>query len=229
MGSISRILFGFCLSTVALVAAISSVSPVSAAENSMTAEVKATSTYLWRGVALSADAALQAKLSLIDPTGIHADLFTSNVFGGSETQIAVGYSGNINAFKYDAGGRFYYLPQYDSSNFIEIYFDIRQDNYGGKISISPDAGTYLEGFLVLPAFKKWDLALNIGHYSVDENDRGLTIPADDYLNYSAALTTVIDGFDFEIKLSANSLDDSEAMLPTDNFRTVVSFSKKFTP
>lgn len=200
-----------------------------AAENSLTAEVTATSTYLWRGVALSADAALQASLIMSDPTGIHADLFTSNVVGGSETQIAAGYSGNINALKFDAGGRFYYLPQYDSSNFVEVYFAIGGDNYGGKISVSPDSGTYLEGFLVLPAFTNWDLALTAGQYSVDEDDRGATIPLDDYFNYSVALQTKLEGFDLEIKLSGNSLDDNEAMLPTDNFRTVVSFSKKFTP
>jgi len=205
------------------------VAIATAAENNLTADVKATSTYLWRGVALSADAALQASLVMSDPTGIHADLFTSNVVGGSETQIAAGYSGNINALKFDAGGRFYYLPQYDASNFVEVYFSIGQDNYGAKISISPDSGTYLEGFAILPAFEKWDLGLSIGQFSVDENDRGLTIPTDDYFNYSVALSTLLEGFNFEIKISGNSLGDNEAMLPTDGFRTVVSFSKKFTP
>ncbi len=222
----SRIFNRICL-TAALIVGSSTVA--TAADNSLTAEVKATSTYLWRGVALTADAALQASLVMSDPTGIHADLFTSNVFGGSETQIGAGYSGNLNQFKFDAGGRFYYLPQYDSSNFIEVYFGIGMDNFGGKISISPDSGTYLEGYLILPAFEKWDLALTVGQYAVDEDDRGATIAYDDYLNYSAALTTKLEGFDFEIKLSGNSLDDNEAMLPTDTFRTVVSLSKKFAP
>ena len=221
-----RSINGICL-TAALLAGTSS--PAFAADNSLTAEVKGTSTYLWRGVALTADAALQASLVMSDPTGIHADLFTSNVFGGSETQIGAGYSGNINQFKFDAGGRFYYLPQYDSSNFIEVYFGIGMDNFGGKISISPDSGVYLEGYLLVPAFEKWDLALTVGQYSVDENDAGATIAYDDYLNYSAALITKLEGFDFEIKLSGNSLDDNEAMLPTDTFRTVVSLSKKFAP
>ncbi|WP_455375113.1 TorF family putative porin [Kaarinaea lacus] len=200
-----------------------------AAENSLTAEVKATSTYLWRGVALTGDAALQASLVMSDPTGIHADLFTSNVFGGSETQIGAGFSGNLNQFKFDVGGRFYYLPQYESSNFIEVYAGISGENFGGKISISPDSGTYLEGYLVLPAFAKWDVALTVGQYSVDEDSAGATIAYDDYLNYSAALITKLEGYDFEIKLSGNSLDDNEAMLPTDTFRTVVSLSKKFAP
>lgn len=222
----SRLISGICL-TGALIAGSSTLA--TAAENSLTAEVKATSTYLWRGVALSADAALQASLVMSDPTGIHADLFTSNVVGGSETQIAAGYSGNLNQLKFDAGGRFYYLPQYESSNFVEVYFDIGMDNFGGKISISPDSGIYLEGYLTLPAFEKWDLALTVGQYSVDEDDAGATIAYDDYFNYSAALVTDLEGFDFEIKLSGNSLDDNEAMLPTDTFRTVVSLSKKFAP
>jgi uncharacterized protein (TIGR02001 family) len=222
----SRLVCGFYLAGV-LIAGTSTVA--TAAENSLTAEVKATSTYLWRGVALSADAALQASLVMSDPTGIHADLFTSNVVGGSETQISAGYRGNINQFKFDTGGRFYYLPQYESSNFIELYFGIGTDNFGGKISISPDSGNYLEGYLTLPAFEKWDLALTIGQYAVDEDDAGATIAYDDYLNYSAALVTDLDGFDFEIKISGNSLDDNEAMLPTDTFRTVVSLSKKFAP
>lgn len=204
-------------------------SNVFAAENSMTADFTATSTYLWRGVALSADAALQASLVMSDPTGIHADLFASNVVGGSETQIAAGYSNYLGAFKYDAGGRFYYLPQYDASNFVEVYFSLSQDGFGGKISISPDSGTYIEGYATFPAFEKWDLGLSIGHYSVDENDRGVTIPTDDYQNYSLAMKTNLDGYDFEIKLSGNTLSEGEAMLSTDGFRTVVSLSKKFTP
>ena len=213
--------------TTILVASSSSIA--TAAENNLQAEVKATSTYLWRGVALSADAALQASLVMSDPTGIHADLFTSNVVGGSETQVAAGYSGNINALKFDAGGRFYYLPQYDASNFVEVYFGISHGNFGGKISISPDSGTYIEGYALLPAFEKWDLGLSLGQYSVDENDRGVTIPTDDYINYSVSLSTLLEGFNFEIKISGNSLGDNEAMLPTDGFRTVVSFSKKFAP
>lgn len=222
----SRLISGIFLTGV-LIAGSSTLA--TAAENSLTAEVKATSTYLWRGVALSADAALQASLVMSDPTGIHADLFTSNVVGGSETQIAAGYRGNLNQFKFDAGGRFYYLPQYESSNFIEIYFGIGMDNFGGNISISPDSGIYLEGYLSLPAFEKWDLVLTVGQYAVDEDDAGATIAYDDYFNFNAALITDLDGFDFEIKLSGNSLDDNEAMLPTDTFRTVVSLSKKFAP
>lgn len=202
---------------------------VLAAENKLDAEFTATSTYLWRGVALSADAALQASLMMSDPTGIHADLFASNVVGGSETQIGAGYSTPLGAFNFDAGGRFYYLPQYDASNFVEVYLSLSQGDFGGQISISPDSGTYIEAYARFPAFQKWDLALNIGQYSVDEDDRGDTIPLDDYFNYSAALITDLDGYEFEIKLSGNSLSDGEAMLPTDGFRTVVSLSKKFTP
>ena len=184
----SRLFNGICL-TAALMAGHSTLA--TAADNSLTAEVKATSTYLWRGVALTADAALQASLVMSDPTGIHADLFTSNVFGGSETQIAAGYSGNLNQFKFDAGGRFYYLPQYDSSNFIEVYFGIGMDNFGGKISISPDSGTYLEGYLIVPAFEKWDLALTIGQYAVDEDDRGATIAYDDYITGNGGAGVVL--------------------------------------
>jgi len=211
------------------VSALVAAQPVQALENSMTAEFTATSTYLWRGVALSADAALQASLVLTDPSGIHADFFTSNVVGGSETQIAAGFKGFLNQFKYDAGGRFYYLPQFDSSNFVEVYFGISGDRFGGKVSISPDSGTYVEGYASLPALEKWDLLLSVGQYMVDENDRGETIPADDYTNFSAALTTLLDGYNFEIKISGNTLKENEALLSTDNFRTVVSVSRKFTP
>lgn len=221
----NRFVSGICLSILMTAGSGNAL----AAENTMTADFTATSTYLWRGVALSADAALQASLVLSDPTGIHADLFASNVVGGSETQIAAGYSNFLGAFKFDAGGRFYYLPQYDASNFVEVYLSLGQDGFGGKISISPDSGTYIEGYATFPAFDKWDLGLSIGHYSVDEDDRGETIPVDDYLNYSVAMKTKLDGFDFEIKLSGNSLSEGEAMLPTDGLRTVVSLSRKFTP
>lgn len=222
----NRLVRRICLSALLFIGLSNTVL---AAENNMTAEFTATSTYLWRGVALSADAALQASLVMSDPTGIHADLFASNVVGGSETQVGAGYSTFLGAFKFDAGGRFYYLPQYDASNFVEVYLSLSQGDFGGILSISPDSGTYIEGYAKFPAFQKWDLALSIGQFSVDENDRGETIPIDDYLNYSLALITNLDGYDFEIKISGNSLSDGEAMLPTDGFRTVVSLSRKFMP
>ena len=202
-----------------------------AQENKMEAEVTATSTYLWRGIDLSADAALQGQLTFMDPTGIHAEFFGSNVFGGSELQVAAGYRGTADLFQYDAGGRFYYLPQYNSSNFAELYFGVTRDSLGARISFSPDAGTYLEGFLSLPAFDKWNIDLHMGHFAVDENDGGATIPLEAYTDFSAALSSIIDGMRFEFKLSGTTLDEGEAKMGrnTDNFRTVISLSKKFAP
>jgi len=198
-------------------------------QNQLEAEITATSNYVWRGVALSTDAALQGKVSVLDPSGIHADFFTSNVAGGTELDITAGYNGRAEMFKYDIGGKLYYLPQYESSNFFEIFAGITMSGFGAKVSLSPDSGTYLEAYAVLPALEYWDLALHVGHYSIDDDDRGVTIPIEDYIDFSAAVSRVYDGMRIEFKITGTNLDDNEAMLPTDNFRTLVSVSKKFTP
>jgi len=198
-------------------------------QNKLEAEVTATSNYVWRGVALSADAALQGKVSVLDPSGIHADFFTSNVTGGTELDITAGYNGRAEMFNYDIGGKLYYLPQYESSNFVEIFVGITIGAFGAKVSLSPDSGTYLEGHVTLPALEYWDLTLHAGHYAIDEDDRGVTIAREDYIDFSAAVSRVYDGMRVEFKITGTNLDDNEAMLPTDNFRTIVSLSKKFQP
>ncbi|MGD8568247.1 MAG: TorF family putative porin [Gammaproteobacteria bacterium] len=219
------------ISGTAIIAACANTPFAVAQENKMEAEATATSTYLWRGIALSSDATLQGRLTLMDPTGIHAEFFGSNVFGGSELQIAAGYQGQADYFKYDAGVRFYYLPQYESSNYAELYFGVKHDNVGGKLSFSPDSGTYLEAYMSLPAFNQWNVDVHVGRYTVDENDGGATIPLKDYTDASVALSSMIDTIRFEFKLSGTTLSDGEAKLGrnTDNLRTVISISKKFSP
>lgn len=199
--------------------------------NVVAADVTATSTYLWRGIDLSADAALQGQLAFMDPTGIHAEFFGSNVFGGSELQIAAGYRGNVNLLQFDAGGRYYYLPQYDSSNFAELYAGIRQGNFAAKVSFSPDAGSYLEGSLSLPAFDQWYVDLHGGHFAVDKNNGGATIPLKAYSDFSIALRSQLDNTRFAFTLSGTTLDDGEAKMGrnTDNFRTVITLSRQIQP
>ena len=193
-------------------------------------EVTATSQYLWRGVQLTNDAALQANLDFNDSSGIHANFFTSSVVRGTELQAAAGYAGATNSLSYDFGGRLYYLPQYDSSNFVELYIAIKRDNVGGRISLSSDAGTYLEAFYVTSVMEHWALSLHAGRFAVDSNDGGETIPTEDYFDYHLALSRLVeDNFRLEFKFAGTTLDDGEAPMETDNFRTIVSVSKKFTP
>lgn len=200
------------------------------AEGTLEGEITATSQYLWRGVQLTEDAALQANLDFTDSTGIHANFFTSSVYRGTELQAAAGYTSATQSFDYDIGGRLYYLPQYDSSNFVELYAAIKIDNIGAKISLSPDAGTYIEGFFVTQVMERWVLTLHAGRFAVDDDDGGATVPVEDYFDYHLALSTMVqDDFRLEFKFAGTTLDDGEAPMATDNFRTIVTVSKKFNP
>ncbi|WP_455217614.1 TorF family putative porin [Kaarinaea lacus] len=209
-----------------------SVFPVVAAEQdgaSLSGNLSAVSTYVWRGL-LRSDAALQGGVDYDSGAGIHAGIWTSNVYIGSEMDVTVGYAGTVKDFGFDVGLTIYNFPQYEESftgdyNFNELYVSLSKDFLNARFSTSADAGNYIEiNALFDKVFSNWDLGLHFGTYDIDDDFEGnLLAGADEnYNDYSASLNTKVDGFNLSFILSDTSIDH-------DTYRTIIKVSKSFKP
>ena len=204
---------------------------VAAAEKSggsISGNITAASTYVWRGLPQTVDAALQGGIDYSTSEGLHAGLWTSNVAAGSELDFTVGFAGATKGIGYDVGLIVYTYPQYEAAagpnqefNFNELYASISKDMLNARFSTSSDAGTYIE---VNATFGKiatnWDLGLHFGTYNVEADFSGL--PGEDYVDYNVSLSTKISGLDASFTLSDTDLTD-------DSYRTIITLSKDFTP
>jgi uncharacterized protein (TIGR02001 family) len=179
-----------------------------------TGNVAATSTYMWRGVAQTSEAAVQGGVDYSDPMGLHAGAWTSSVLGGSELDLTLGYEGNISGFNFDVGAIFYMYPQSDpSADFEEIYVGVSQGIFGAQFSTSSDNGEYIEVSANLP-LNSWMTTLHFGSYSVDKGK--------DYVDYSVSLSKQLIGFNLGFMLTDTDIDGED-------FHTVVTASKDFMP
>lgn len=194
----------------------------------LSGNIAATSTYVWRGLPQTVDAALQGGIDYSTPEGLHAGLWTSNVAAGSELDFTVGFAGATKGISYDVGLSVYTYPQYEAAagpneefNFNELYASISKDMLNARFSTSSEAGTYIE---VNANFEKvvsnWDLGLHFGSYDVEVDFTGL--PGEDYKDYNASLSTKVNGLDLSLTLSDTDLTD-------DSYRTIITISKDFTP
>ena len=215
------------LACLATLIALSGTSTTAIAAGKMSGNIAATSTYVWRGLALTADAAMQGGFDYSTSEGIHAGVWTSTVFGGSELDFTVGFAGKAKNIDYDVGLIVYTYPQYEATaganedyNFNELYASISLDMLNAGLFHSPEAGTYIE---VNATFEKiaagMDLGLHFGSYDVDPDFTGL--PGDDYNDYNVSLATKVNGFGVSFTLSDTDITD-------DSYRTFITASKDFT-
>ena len=214
------------LACLAILIALSGTSTTAIAVGKMSGNIAATSTYVWRGLAQTADAAMQGGFDYSTSEGIHAGVWTSTVFGGSELDVTVGFAGATKGIEYDVGLIIYTYPQYEAAagpnqdfNFNELYASISKDMLNARFSTSSEAGNYIE---VNANFEKiaagLDLGLHFGSYDVDVDFDGL--PGEDYNDYNVSLGTKVNGFNVSFMLSDTNLTD-------DSYRSVITVSKDF--
>lgn len=188
--------------------------------------VTAASTYLWRGISQS-DAALQGGVNYTDPQGIHAGAWTSTIYFGNELDLIVGYAGQAGAINFDAGLIIYRFSHntivtsigpVDEPDTEELYIGISQGALSAQFSTSSDYGQYLEIAGTFPV-KDWNMTAHFGHYSVD-SDVNNPLGNEDYADYSVSFAKKLSDIDVSFMLSDTDLTN-------DDFRTTVSVSKDF--
>jgi uncharacterized protein (TIGR02001 family) len=207
------------------------------AQAGVTGNVRLSSNYIWRGVTQTSDqAAISGGLDYSSDIGFYAGTWLSNVdFGdaggsGYELDLYGGYSGQIQAFSYDAGLLYYAYPVQDDLNFTELYVSggVGPLKVGVNYTVDKDAGgddkdIYYYGELGFEdlfkgeSLKDIGVSFVVGHYDYDDN------ALDDYTHYGFKLSKATDLGDFGIAVDKNDLDGGHL----DDPRVTVSLSKEF--
>jgi len=196
---------------IAVGAAVMGLSSLAQAE--VSANIGATSNYVWRGMSQTGDAsAIQGGLDYAHESGFYAGTWVSTLgnVGGEELDLYGGFGGEVSSVGYDIGVIYYAYPSSKDANFTEIagslsmsYFTVGV-NYtvdGQAPSGSPftdgDVYVYASGSFDLPA--GFGLGVTVGHYSFDADSS--TNPLD-YSHAQLDITKSAGDFgDFTFSLS----------------------------
>ncbi len=222
-------------------AALLGMSAVAQAEWS--ANIGVTSNYVWRGWTQTDDeAAVQGGVDYSHESGFYAGTWASNVNfpstttlttgfppttttivnddTGAEVDFYGGFAGEYDAIGYDVGIVYYAYPQYDDSDFTEIYGSASYKMFEAGIAytiaadidnLEGDVYYYASAGLELP--EGFGLGVTIGH----ADDGG----ALDYTHYQLDVTKGAGDFgDFTLSVSDNDEADSDP-------KVFVSWGKSF--
>jgi len=217
------------LSLISLFTATSLLSTQASAVEGLSANVGATSNYLWRGVSQTDDAAaISGGIDYANESGFYAGTWASNIdFGddaSAELDFYLGFSGQLNEdVSYDVGYIYYAYPdsaESDSSNeydFGEIYGSLSYSYFSISASYgvnNDDGAEFADSSLYISADAEFEvadgltLAFHIGDYSYDDS-----MVAQDYNDYGVSLSK--DGFTFAV---------SDTDMDNDDMKFVVSYS-----
>ncbi|AAZ25068.1 TorF family putative porin [Colwellia psychrerythraea] len=195
----------------------------------LSANVGATSNYLWRGVTQTDDAAaISGGIDYAHESGFYAGTWASNVdFGddaSAELDFYLGFGGELGqGFGYDVGYIYYAYPdsaQTDSTNeydFGEVYGSLSYSyfsvsaNYGVNNDDGAewaDSALYISADAEIEVAEGLTLALHIGDYSFDDDYK-----SDDYSDYGVSLSK--GGFTFAV---------SDTDMDNDDMKFTVSYS-----
>lgn len=198
------------------------------------ANLSATSNYVWRGITQTDDqAAIQGGLDYESDTGLYAGTWMSNVrFGdvtGYELDLYGGYAGEISDFSYDVGVIYYAFPSMTKTqapNLVEIYLAGGFGPFSTGIYYTVDKQeTENDNDFYIPARLDFDVdvfsgvrvGLFGGYYDFDDPD------VEDYGHYGADLSKGTDYGDFTLAVEKNDLSDENGET-ADDPRVWVSWS-----
>jgi uncharacterized protein (TIGR02001 family) len=206
------------------------------AQAELSANIGATSNYLWRGVSQTSDgAAISGGVDWGHDSGFYLGTWVSNidwgVGSGAEVDFYGGFANEVGDFGYDVGLIYYYYPDsaYDDSNFTEFYLSGSWEFLSAGMAYTldgdqPDDAQWSSGDLyynVGASFdlaETWSLGLTAGYYDFDT-------PSDDmdYSHFQADLTkSAGDWGDFTLTLSRAEEESGD-----DDTKFLVSWSKSF--
>jgi len=219
-------LLSIALTTVLATSAL--VSTQASAVEGLSANVAATSNYLWRGVSQTGDAAaISGGIDYANDSGFYAGTWVSNVDfdddASYELDFYLGFSGQISEdVGYDVGYIYYAYPdsaEVDSTNeydFGEIYGGLNYSYFSvtAYYGVNNDDGAefadsslYLSGDAEFEVADGLTLALHVGSYDYDKDN------GEDYVDYGVSLSK--DGFTFGL---------SDTDLDNDDLKVFVSYS-----
>ncbi|MDX9989211.1 TorF family putative porin [Thiothrix unzii] len=167
------------------------------------ANIGATSNYIWRGVTQTQDAgAVQAGIDYKAENGLYAGAWSSNVkFGGvagTELDVYAGYSKELaSGLSYDVGAiQYKYFPDASFQDFSEVYGKVGYKGFNAEVDYTVDKEN-LPGVTA----KEKDVYYAVGYKGKLANDWGYGVTAgkydfddpagDDYSHTQLSLTKTV--------------------------------------
>ena len=217
--------------------AISALLVAGSAVAEISANIGATSNYVWRGVTqTSNDAAISGGLDYAHDSGLYAGTWASNVDGGEEVDVYAGFGGEAGGLGYDIGAIYYIYPSFPNTDFIEIAGSVSYGMFSGGIAytvwdddndLAGSAEGFIEGDIYyyvsasMEVMPTWSLGGTIGYY--DFEDDGVAATDLSYTHYQLDIGKSAGDFgDFTFSLS-----DAEKESGSDDVKVFVSWSKTF--
>jgi uncharacterized protein (TIGR02001 family) len=215
-----------------------------AAQAELSANIGASSNYVWRGATQTDDeAAVSGGIDYAHDSGFYLGTWASNVnFDGTSGEVELdlygGYAGEIDDFGYDLGIIHYNYPDSNNSNFTELALSASYMmfsagvNYTFSSDVNDDpasADAFVDGDVYYYAGASFDLiegftaGITIGHYAFDEDGDADTDL--DYTHYQLDIGKSAGDFgDFTFSVSKA---DDEANGGDDDPKVFVSWAKSF--
>jgi uncharacterized protein (TIGR02001 family) len=201
----------------------------------VSANIGATTNYIWRGVSQSSDAAsVSGGIDYAGDSGFYAGTWVGSLgdsdsgFNGTETDFYLGFGGEVEGFTYDIGYIYYLYTELDDSNFGEIYVNAGFGNFGVGVAYTVnselDEGAGFEGGDIYYSLSyggialgnEFELALSAGLYTFDSDGS-----ENDY-NYSHVQADISKG-DFAFSI----VKAQESAFADEDLKFVASWSTSF--
>lgn len=207
----------------------------------LSANIGATSNYVWRGVTQTDDqAAISGGLDYAHDSGFYLGTWASNVDFDDDTTAEVdlygGYAGEVSGVGFDVGAIRYFYPGGDDLDFTEIYASVSFSlfsagvNYIVDSEVDDESGsneTFIDGdiyyyvgasYEVMPT---WTVGGTIGHF--DFEDDGVASTETSYTHYQLDVgKSAGDLGDFTLSLSTADEESGDG-----STKVFVSWAKTF--
>ena len=223
--------------------AVGAVFLAGSAAAELSANIGASSNYVWRGATQTDDgAAISGGIDYAHDSGFYAGTWASNVdFGAGgevEWDLYAGYANEIGDFGYDVGVIYYAYPDSDDADFVELAFgvswrflsaginytvDSEVDDEPGSAEAFIDDDIYYYASASFEVAPTWSVGATIGYY--DFEDDGVANTDLSYNHYQLDIGKSAGDFgDFTFSISKA---DEEANGGDDDYKVFVSWAKTF--
>ncbi|GAA6138984.1 TorF family putative porin [Arenicella sp. 4NH20-0111] len=206
----------------------------SAQAGDIEANVSLATDYVFRGFSqTNEELAIQGGFDYGFDNGFYIGTWASNVDFGSDTSTELDLYGGY-AFDLAEGVSldlsyiyFNYAGETDGLNYSEFVASLGFGDASLGLVYSPDyfgsdsSAIVLNGDYSFSLAENWSLDLHVGYTKTD--DEGIAVDGDDYIDYSAGVSTSAGGLDLALTFYGTDVDDVDI---ADN-RAVFSVSKSF--
>ncbi len=177
-----------------------------AADLELSANIAASSDYVWRGVTQTTNAsAISGGIDAAHSSGFYAGTWASNVNGGHEVDFYAGYAGEVADFGYDVGLIYYGYTDSSDSDFTELAVSANYSvlTLGVNYTLDGDADEDTDQFVAEDIYYYAGLSVDLPQdFSV-----GFTAGSYDFTNDSSSNATSYSHYQLDIGKSAGDFGD----------------------